>query len=1421
MLTLSIISIRYRLTHALIVWCTIWLALPFHLPIALGNPAGGNVQSGSVTINTAPGGNVTVNQRTERAVINWNSFSIKNGETTTFAQPNTRSAVLNRVTGGTTSQLDGKLNANGQVYLVNRNGVVVGKSGRISAASFTASTHDVSNAEFMNGGDLTFRGSSSASVINFGKLKATDGDVTLIARRVENHGKITARRGSVNMAGGTEILLRPGGDSANQRVFIKSSGVDGAGSVLNTGSIRAMAAELRATGGNEYALAVNNAGVIRASTVDRSGGRIVLKAEGAGSKTSGKVMNSGKLIAKARGNGKPGGSVVITGEHVTLAATSRIDVSGNAGGSGGTVNIGGGAQGKDFTIANAKTITLEQGSLINADGGTRGGSAILWSDENTNFLGTVTARGPVGGFVEVSSKGLLHFHGLVDTAGGTLLLDPASITINNGTSTSATDSILNVDELVNMLFFNDITLQATHFITVDAVIASSSPYDLKLDAPTLNLNRAISLGVGATLSGSSTIINIGASGKIQNAVHAASATTSATLNLAAATYAENIAIDKAITLTGKGDSTIINGNNSGTVFTIKPGAGKQVTFNSLAVTGGTGTFALIGTDTVVVGGGFYMISGDTAINNVTIYGNTVQDRGAGIFFNSPGTLLINNSAIRNNTSYKDAAGLYNRYGGYVRVSNTTFSNNISPSAASVAGGMLNYIDGSNAVDIINSTFTNNRANNGAGIYNYALGKSIVNITGSTFTANQSPVIGGGAILNWTEGTARINIAGSTFTGNQGQNGGGIFNYVNNSSRVTIADSIFSKNIGINNGGAIYTDIRGNASVEINNSRFTQNQAHRGGGVYVRNATGATGSEAINNSIFTGNTSTIGGGGIHTNINSITVSIQGSTFTGNSSGDRGGGIQNNSVSTARLIISNSVFTGNAATLRGGGIHNNMTGGSMAVSGSTFTNNVASDPINGGAGIHNNVSGGTVLISGSGFSGNRSAFGGGIFNTLTGTGAISISSSSFTTNTGAPSGSGGAMMNRVDGSASLIINGCTFTGNSASFGGGLFNWLYGNATMTVQDSTFQNNSTAYVNGEGGALYNYIYNSAALTIRGSTFISNTADVLGGAISNAGSFAANTGGSVMIFNSTFFGNTAVYGGAIYQTATTNSTLTIDSSTIAGNTATLGGGGLYADIVPLTLRNTIIGDNIAPTDPDVYGSNSATSIVDGGHNLIENTGNITSFTGPGTITGVDPLLAPLGFYGGPVKTMALRVGSPALNAGSTTLTVDQRGFARPSGAQEDIGAYEAQPTGTYMVLNTLDFLAVPIANSLRLSTSTGYFAEVPTNVIFNIPVTDPGYNTGTGVWTIAALAGTTGFSILHSLNINAATQPGYTGTAPVIVVNGNRAGGVAASVFTVAPGAGNTVSMNALGITGGSGIFSGGGILFSNGNLNLTNSNI
>src|SRR5690606_26103109 len=146
------------------------------------------------------------------------------------------------------SSLLGDLQANGRIFLLNPQGVLIGSEARIDTAGFLASTLDVANADFLAGADLSFAGDSAAAVVNLGRITATAGDVFLIGRKAVNEGSLWAPGGTVGFAAGSEVVLAQDGI---ERVCVQ--GVTGAAgedakeaALLNAGTIEAVTAELKA-----------------------------------------------------------------------------------------------------------------------------------------------------------------------------------------------------------------------------------------------------------------------------------------------------------------------------------------------------------------------------------------------------------------------------------------------------------------------------------------------------------------------------------------------------------------------------------------------------------------------------------------------------------------------------------------------------------------------------------------------------------------------------------------------------------------------------------------------------------------------------------------------------------------------------------------------------------------------------------------------------------------------------------------------------------------------------------------------------------------------------------------------------------------------------------------------------------------------
>ena len=257
------------------------------------NPVGEQVVAGAATFERV-GNALTIQQGTDRAVINWSNFSIGAGETTKFVMPSSSSAALNRVLSGNPSAIYGNLQANGHLFLINPAGIMVGPGGTVNAASFIASTHDIDPEAFMKGGDLNLLGNSAASILNQGKIEASSGDVFLIAQHVENEGQIMAQDGTVGMVSGTQVVLQSVGphgfkvrlmDVPDEQARVKTK--EGVADIVNEGVIEAANVMLEATG-NVGSLAINNTGMVRATAVRPNADGTVSLIGGEGD-----VMNSG------------------------------------------------------------------------------------------------------------------------------------------------------------------------------------------------------------------------------------------------------------------------------------------------------------------------------------------------------------------------------------------------------------------------------------------------------------------------------------------------------------------------------------------------------------------------------------------------------------------------------------------------------------------------------------------------------------------------------------------------------------------------------------------------------------------------------------------------------------------------------------------------------------------------------------------------------------------------------------------------------------------------------------------------------------------------------------------------------------------------------------------------------------------------
>ncbi|USA51897.1 filamentous hemagglutinin N-terminal domain-containing protein [Acinetobacter sp. C32I] len=293
--------------------------------IVFAGPTGGVVSSGTASISTA-GTTTTINQSTAKAAIDWSSFSTNSNEIVNFVQPNSSSITLNRVTGTSASNLNGQLNANGQVFIINPNGVLFGSTSQVNTAGLVASTLNLSNADFNNNLFNFNNTSNNKTIENRGKITVpTGGTVALIAPTVKQTGTIKAPQGNVLLAAGGDITL-----SLNNGSLLGYTINQGkAQALINSGGmIQADGGKviLTAKGIDELSNAVvNSVGVIQAQTVNNVRGVIELGSD----LSSGKVNVSGTLDASAP-NGGNGGQIKTSAAEVNINSGTNITTQRNS-----------------------------------------------------------------------------------------------------------------------------------------------------------------------------------------------------------------------------------------------------------------------------------------------------------------------------------------------------------------------------------------------------------------------------------------------------------------------------------------------------------------------------------------------------------------------------------------------------------------------------------------------------------------------------------------------------------------------------------------------------------------------------------------------------------------------------------------------------------------------------------------------------------------------------------------------------------------------------------------------------------------------------------------------------------------------------------------------------------------------------------
>lgn len=616
-------------------WLLTWVALfaGMRARDVRANPQGMTVVSGTATSRSSGSQlNVTTSQLT---VLNWNSFNIQSGETTTFLQPASDSVVLNNIGGTSPSQIWGHLTANGTVILENANGFYFGPNSMVKiGGSFIATTAPL-RPDFGADAPWQFSGPPPlASIVNYGQLEVGAGhSLYLIAEKVENTGSLTAPGGDVGLYAGKEVLLseRPDGRGFSASVTLPAGSVDNQGRITANAGIIALQAQV-----------VNQNGIIQADSVREQNGVIEL----------------------------------VASDQLHLGADSQILARGDASAPaspGGTVSL---LSGNQFTDT--------AGSLVSTAGGSQGGNGgqVEISAPNLLSLDTSLSAGARPGW-----------------KAGSLVLDPANITLaNSGTGSAGNGSVAwndgtgNLSLNVNSAFanFSTITLQATANITLAAGTTwdlsqstGNSSGQLTLEAGnnivfgngallvdqnnwSVNLHAGINFATGSVQSGGGSILLNGGNGSIR--------TYRGSISL---TAGQDVLVGTG-SITTTGDGNILVQALSGSVDAGKNNGGGNGGFNLGNESPGYDVSSALGGISTAQGGNVTIEAGQNVTSIPTVPSNQQVPGASGAYGSLPGNVtviagnqILGNFIVANGTGLLEAG---------VTVQNGTVTQTLNPAA---------------------------------------------------------------------------------------------------------------------------------------------------------------------------------------------------------------------------------------------------------------------------------------------------------------------------------------------------------------------------------------------------------------------------------------------------------------------------------------------------------------------------------------------------------------------------------------------------------------------------------------------------------------------------------------------------------------------------------------------------------------------
>lgn len=775
---------------------------------AQAGPTGGQVVAGSGSI-AQTGTTTTVTQASSNLSIDWSSFNIAPQETVNFVQPSAAAVAVNRIFDPNGSQILGHLNANGQIFLINPNGVLFGAGAQVNVGGLVASTLDWNGT---TGNAASFSGNGAGSVVNLGTINTANGGyAALLGNHVGNQGTISAYLGTVALGAGNAVTLTFNGPGL---VSVKVNRNLLNALAENGGLIRADGGQVIMTAGARDALlasVVNNSGTIEARTANSHTGYITLL----GGMTSGTVNVGGTLDAGAPIGGYGGGFIETSAAHVKIgdgATVTTIAANGRNGTwlidpTNFTISAGSAAQTASGMGATTLEAALAGGNVSIATSSAANGSDL--GDINVNAPVTWSANKltlTAANDVNINATMTLNNTAALD-------LEPGSGKVNVGMDASG-----NFLGQVNFFQADGVTPRAgSGFLTINsnpytvitslgvAADATSAPATATLQgiAARSNLSGYFALGSNidasatASWSGNFTPIgdgSFGFSGKFDGLGHTIG----------------NLTVSRPTSFSYNG----LFGYGYGTIRNVGL-VGASISGGSIS--GGSYTGGLMGYNSGIVANSYVKGSINAGLNTGGLVG---ENGSAGSISNSyvtgsvsganytGGLTGVNFGTITNSYETSSVSGTSNTGGlvGYSfggSISNSYAAGNVSGSSGSgvAVGGLV----GKNYTTITNSYYTTGTVSgtvNGMGGLvgtNYgAISNSYSNgnVNGAQFTGG---LVGGNSSAgSITNSYATGSVSGSTYVGGLGgQNYGSINNSyaTGNASGTQYIGGLLGKNIG--------------------------------------------------------------------------------------------------------------------------------------------------------------------------------------------------------------------------------------------------------------------------------------------------------------------------------------------------------------------------------------------------------------------------------------------------------------------------------------------------------------------------------------------------------------------------------------------------------------------------------------------------